>query len=140
MAVANAGLLPQIVQPALHASVVSHGTPLLRALPQQIALAHAQPAIAVAHAQPAIAVAKHVEEYDPHPQYQFAYDVQDGLTGDSKNQEETRDGDVVRGSYSLTDADGLRRTVHYTAGKSYFCFLLCHLLFLCYARLVNIYK
>lgn len=103
--------------------VIQHGAPLLqapllqRALPigQSIAVAHAQPAIALAHAQPAIAVAKQVEEYDPHPQYNFAYDIQDGLTGDSKNQEESRDGDVVRGSYSLTDPDGLRRTVQYTA-------------------------
>lgn len=39
----------------------------------------------------------------------------DALTGDSKNQHETRDGDVVHGSYSLLDADGLRRTVEYTA-------------------------
>lgn len=115
LAVANAGLLPQLVQPAHQTQVYQHGVPLLRALPQPIL--HAQPAIAVAHAQPAIAIAKQVEEYDPHPQYQFAYDVQDGLTGDSKNQEESRDGDVVRGSYSLTDADGLRRTVQYTAGK-----------------------
>lgn len=122
MAVANAGLLPQLVQPALHTQVIQHGAPLLqhtgpaliqRQLPLAVAhaqpalvahaqpalLAHAQPAI-VAHAQPAIAVTKQVEEYDPHPQYNFAYDIQDGLTGDSKNQQESRDGDVVRGSYS----------------------------------------
>ncbi|CAH1173772.1 unnamed protein product [Phaedon cochleariae] len=67
-------------------------------------------------AQP-VAVAKTVvsDEYDPHPQYSYGYDVQDGLTGDSKSQVESRDGDVVHGSYSLTDADGLRRTVDYTA-------------------------
>ncbi|KPI94209.1 Cuticle protein [Papilio xuthus] len=56
-----------------------------------------------------------VEEYDAHPQYSFAYDVQDGLTGDSKSQHETRDGDVVRGSYSVVDPDGTKRTVDYTA-------------------------
>lgn len=55
------------------------------------------------------------EDYDPNPQYSFAYDVQDGLTGDSKNQHETRSGDVVQGSYSLVDADGHRRIVEYTA-------------------------
>lgn len=55
------------------------------------------------------------EEYDPNPQYSFAYDVQDGLTGDSKSQHETRNGDVVHGSYSLIDADGHKRTVEYTA-------------------------
>ncbi|XP_047511838.1 larval cuticle protein A2B-like isoform X2 [Pieris napi] len=64
------------------------------------------------HAAP---VAKVVEEYDAHPQYSFAYDVQDGLTGDSKSQHETRDGDVVQGSYSVVDPDGTKRTVEYTA-------------------------
>ncbi|XP_050556255.1 larval cuticle protein A3A isoform X4 [Spodoptera frugiperda] len=56
-----------------------------------------------------------VEEYDAHPQYNFAYDVQDGLTGDSKSQHESRDGDVVQGSYSVVDPDGTKRTVDYTA-------------------------
>ncbi|XP_041982857.1 cuticle protein 18.6-like [Aricia agestis] len=56
-----------------------------------------------------------VEEYDPHPQYTFSYDVQDGLTGDSKAQHETRDGDVVQGAYSVVDPDGTKRTVEYTA-------------------------
>ncbi|CAB3385944.1 larval cuticle protein A2B-like [Cloeon dipterum] len=54
-------------------------------------------------------------DYDPHPQYSYAYDVQDALTGDSKSQHETRDGDVVQGSYSLVEPDGTRRTVDYTA-------------------------
>jgi len=55
------------------------------------------------------------EEYDPHPQYKYAYDVQDSLSGDSKSQVEERDGDVVRGEYSLVDSDGFKRTVQYTA-------------------------
>ena len=62
-----------------------------------------------------VVAAKHVEDYDANPQYSFAYDVQDGLTGDSKSQHETRNGDVVEGHYSLIDADGHKRTVHYTA-------------------------
>jgi len=37
------------------------------------------------------------------------------LTGDSKSQHETRNGDNVEGHYSLVDADGFKRTVHYTA-------------------------
>jgi hypothetical protein len=41
--------------------------------------------------------------------------VHDPLTGDHKNQEEVRDGDVVKGSYSLAEPDGTIRTVHYTA-------------------------
>ncbi|XP_051173933.1 larval cuticle protein A3A-like [Leptopilina boulardi] len=54
-------------------------------------------------------------EYDPHPEYSYSYDVQDSLTGDSKSQHETRDGDVVKGSYSLVEADGSKRTVDYVA-------------------------
>uniref|UniRef100_A0A1I8NM98 Uncharacterized protein n=1 Tax=Stomoxys calcitrans TaxID=35570 RepID=A0A1I8NM98_STOCA len=73
---------------------------------------------AAVHAAP-IAVAQKVvvksEEYDPHPQYRFSYGVDDRLTGDSKSQFEERDGDVVRGEYSLIDADGYKRTVQYTA-------------------------
>ncbi|XP_054739316.1 larval cuticle protein A2B [Anastrepha obliqua] len=56
-----------------------------------------------------------VEEYDPHPQYKYGYDVQDALSGDSKGHVEERDGDVVRGEYSLIDSDGFRRVVTYTA-------------------------
>ncbi|XP_073817951.1 cuticle protein-like [Musca autumnalis] len=77
----------------------------------------------VYHAAPAATVVKSVapvltkaaEEYDPHPQYKFGYDVQDSISGDSKTQVEERDGDVVRGEYSLNDSDGFRRTVQYTA-------------------------
>ncbi|XP_049816337.1 cuticle protein 21-like [Schistocerca nitens] len=54
-------------------------------------------------------------DFDPHPQYSYAYDVQDTLTGDNKAQQESRDGDNVQGSYSLVEADGSRRTVEYTA-------------------------
>lgn len=53
--------------------------------------------------------------YDPHPQYTYAYNVQDSLTGDSKSQQETRNGDIVSGSYSFIEADGTRRIVEYTA-------------------------
>ncbi|KAH1019584.1 larval cuticle protein A3A-like [Dendroctonus ponderosae] len=60
-------------------------------------------------------VAAPAEDYDPNPQYSYGYDIQDGLTGDSKSHSETRSGDVVQGSYSLVDPDGLRRTVEYTA-------------------------
>ncbi|XP_076622810.1 cuticular protein 3 [Colletes latitarsis] len=56
-----------------------------------------------------------LEELDSVPQYSFAYDVQDAVTGDSKAQYETRNGDIVQGSYSLIEADGTRRIVEYTA-------------------------
>ncbi|XP_017874550.1 PREDICTED: larval cuticle protein A2B isoform X2 [Drosophila arizonae] len=65
-------------------------------------------------AAPLAAVAQ-VEEYDPHPQYTYGYDVKDAISGDSKTQVETRDGDIVQGQYSLNDADGYRRIVDYTA-------------------------
>ncbi|KAH1015385.1 hypothetical protein HUJ05_013117 [Dendroctonus ponderosae] len=67
---------------------------------------------AVAHA-PAVAVK--AEPYNPHPQYKFEYAISDPHTGDQKTQEETRDGDVVKGSYSLVEPDGSRRRVDYTA-------------------------
>ncbi|XP_015513732.1 cuticle protein 19.8 isoform X1 [Neodiprion lecontei] len=68
---------------------------------------------AVAVAQPATVV--RTEDYDPNPQYSYSYSVADGLTGDNKAQEETRNGDVVQGSYSLVEPDGSRRTVSYAA-------------------------
>ena len=49
------------------------------------------------------------------PKYSFGYDIHDGYTGDLKSQHETRHGDVVKGSYSVLDPDGTKRTVDYTA-------------------------
>ncbi|XP_032455899.1 cuticular protein RR-2 family member 13 isoform X2 [Nasonia vitripennis] len=90
--------------PALHAAPVAYE-------------AHAAPIAYKSYAAAPIAVVtKTVDaEYDPNPQYSYSYDVNDALTGDSKTQEEQRDGDVVRGSYSLVEADGTRRVVEYTA-------------------------
>lgn len=81
-------------------------------IPVSTRVYHSTGPVAVA-AQPILA--KTVEEYDPHPQYKYAYDVQDTVSGDSKSQVEERDGDVVRGEYSLVDPDGYKRTVQYTA-------------------------
>jgi len=110
-----------------------------------VGYAHAAPAVGYAHAAPALAYGGHVgyaapaiakvahhaplayahpvakavavspEPYDPHPQYNYGYSVSDALTGDSKNAHETRDGDVVKGQYSLVEPDGAVRTVTYTA-------------------------
>ncbi|XP_065343894.1 larval cuticle protein A3A-like [Cloeon dipterum] len=66
-------------------------------------------------AAPALAKVAVDTDYDPNPQYSYSYDIQDALTGDSKSQSETRNGDVVQGSYSLIEADGTRRIVDYTA-------------------------
>ncbi|XP_053660863.1 larval cuticle protein A2B-like [Anopheles marshallii] len=60
-------------------------------------------------------VAKVAEEYDPNPQYSYSYHIADALTGDNKEQQESRTGDVVTGSYSLVEPDGTRRVVEYTA-------------------------
>ena len=81
-----------------------HEAPLAYSVP----LAYAAPAKAI--------LTKTVDaDFDPHPQYSYAYDVQDSITGDFKNQHETRNGDRVEGSYSLLEADGSKRTVDYTA-------------------------
>ncbi|XP_076618655.1 cuticular protein 5 [Colletes latitarsis] len=72
-------------------------------------------AVAAALPAPAAAAVVRTEHYDPNPQYSFSYSVADGLTGDNKAQEETRNGDVVQGSYSLIEPDGSRRVVSYAA-------------------------
>lgn len=55
--------------------------------------------------------------HQAHPKYAYKYGVNDYHTGDVKSQNETRDGDVVKGSYSLVEPDGSIRTVDYTADK-----------------------
>lgn len=84
--------------------------PVAIASPAPVAIAH--PPVAIAHTPVAHAA---VEEYDPNPHYSFHYEVNDPLTGDSKSQSESRDGDVVQGTYSLAEPDGSIRTVDYTA-------------------------
>nr|CAD7408295.1 unnamed protein product [Timema poppensis] len=63
------------------------------------------------------AISNNIGEEYAHPQYKFDYAVHDPHTGDVKNQWESRDGDVVKGSYSLVESDGTVRTVDYTADK-----------------------
>ncbi|XP_031632450.1 larval cuticle protein A1A-like [Contarinia nasturtii] len=126
IAVANAGLLPApgayaVQQPTAYAVQ----QPAAYAVQQPTAYAVQQPAAIVQQRviQPAPVLqqvatpvlTKSVDEYDPNPQYSFAYDVQDSLTGDSKSQQESRSGDVVQGQYSLIDSDGYRRVVDYSA-------------------------
>ncbi|BET00547.1 Cuticular protein [Nesidiocoris tenuis] len=99
--------------------LLGYGRPLAQPLLARYAapvatVAHAP--VAVAHAPIAYAApAARIEEHDPHPQYSYSYSVNDALTGDNKEQHESRDGDVVTGSYSLVEADGSRRIVDYTA-------------------------
>ncbi|XP_005191906.1 cuticle protein 7 [Musca domestica] len=54
-------------------------------------------------------------DYHAYPKYHYNYGVADSHTGDVKSQHEVRDGDVVKGSYSLVEPDGSVRTVEYTA-------------------------
>ncbi|XP_019873350.1 adult-specific cuticular protein ACP-20-like [Aethina tumida] len=49
--------------------------------------------------------------------YKFNYAVNDHFTGDEKQHNEERHGDVVEGSYSMREADGTYRIVHYKADK-----------------------
>ncbi|KAK6620843.1 hypothetical protein RUM43_011139 [Polyplax serrata] len=111
VAVASAGVIsgPAVVAPGAHLGhrAYTYASPVAYAAP----VAHAP----VAYAAPVAKAVAVDTDYDPHPSYSYAYDVQDHLTGDSKSQHESRDGDVVQGSYSLTEPDGTRRTVHYTA-------------------------
>ncbi|XP_072933410.1 cuticle protein-like [Epargyreus clarus] len=113
IAAAHAGIVAPVAYTAHPAPVAYAAAPVVHAAPAA-SYVHAAPVAYAAPVAKVAAVAK-VEEYDPHPQYSFAYDVQDGLTGDSKSQHETRDGDVVQGSYSVVDPDGTKRTVEYTA-------------------------
>ncbi|XP_050514577.1 cuticle protein 7-like [Diabrotica virgifera virgifera] len=55
------------------------------------------------------------DDYYAHPKYAFKYGVHDPSTGDVKSQKEVRDGDVVKGQYSLVEPDGSIRTVDYVA-------------------------
>jgi len=97
---------PAVAAPAVApAAVAAAAAPLYRAAPVAAAPVVAAP----------VAAAPQLDVVDSHPQYQFAYTVRDSLTGDAKDQEEVRDGDVVKGRYSLIEPDGSRRTVNYYA-------------------------
>ncbi|XP_061394153.1 probable zinc transporter protein DDB_G0282067 [Musca vetustissima] len=56
-------------------------------------------------------------DYHSHPKYDFGYGVKDSKTGDVKDQWESRDGDKVKGSYSLKESDGTTRVVSYSSDK-----------------------
>lgn len=101
LAIANAGLLasPQL----------QYSAPLAYAAPVKT---YAAPIAKIA--TPVLTKTLVQEEYAP-AQYNFGYDVQDGLTGDNKEQHEQRDGDIVTGRYALNDPDGYRRIVEYTS-------------------------
>lgn len=84
------------------AAQLAYPTPAITRLAAPLAYSAAAPVLAAPYAKAVVAapVAKAIvaDEYDPNPQYQYGYDVQDALTGDSKNQVESRSGDVVQGT------------------------------------------
>ncbi|PNF41983.1 hypothetical protein B7P43_G13668 [Cryptotermes secundus] len=59
----------------------------------------------------------HAVDYYAYPKYAYDYAVKDPHTGDSKSQWETRDGDNVKGAYSLVEPDGSVRIVEYISDK-----------------------
>ncbi|CAD0198185.1 unnamed protein product [Chrysodeixis includens] len=97
---------------AAPAAVAYHAAPAVATYHAAPAVYHSAPAPVAYHAAPVVA---HAEEFDAHPKYEYNYSVADGHTGDNKSQQESRDGDVVKGSYSFHEADGSVRTVEYSA-------------------------
>ncbi|KAF4516905.1 hypothetical protein B566_EDAN007993 [Ephemera danica] len=54
-------------------------------------------------------------DYVARPDYKFGYGIEDSKTGNKQSHEESRDGDVVRGQYTVLEPDGSMRIVQYTA-------------------------
>ncbi|CAB0013417.1 unnamed protein product, partial [Nesidiocoris tenuis] len=59
-------------------------------------------------------------DYVAKPEYSFVYGVEDPGLGKSHNHEESRDGDVVKGEYSVLEPDGSVRRVVYTSDEGGF--------------------
>ncbi|XP_019875913.2 cuticle protein 7-like [Aethina tumida] len=107
VAIASAGLLDY--------HTPAHGSAYSTVHVSQPVLAHAAPVLHAAPVYAHAAPAHHDVDYYAHPKYEYNYGVQDPHTGDHKTQHEVRDGDVVKGSYTVAEPDGTLRTVHYTA-------------------------
>lgn len=60
-------------------------------------------------------VVKKIVEHEEPANYDFAYAVHDDHTGDIKEQHESAKNGAIEGYYTLIDADGYKRIVHYTA-------------------------
>ncbi|XP_050307179.1 uncharacterized protein LOC126743938 [Anthonomus grandis grandis] len=65
----------------------------------------------------AVYVQKYAPEYDKPTDYSFSYGVKDVHSGDVKHQWEKKEGDTIKGQYSLVEPDGSIRTVEYTADE-----------------------
>ncbi|XP_061728738.1 cuticle protein 19-like [Cydia pomonella] len=113
--------------PLIHAAPIAHAAPLTHAGPighsatiaHIASLTHSAPLAHAGHIAPIAphSYASHHDGHDTyaHPKYQYSYSVEDPHTGDHKSQHEIRDGDVVKGGYSLLQPDGSVRKVTYTA-------------------------
>ena len=60
---------------------------------------------------------RRIEFLQAPPQYKYDYAVHDPETHDIKSQWEHRDGDLVKGAYSLMEPDGSMRLVEYHSDK-----------------------
>ncbi|XP_076684085.1 cuticle protein 19, partial [Andrena cerasifolii] len=105
------------VEPALPTYVRVSSPILYRPLPRTSSLVYIAPPI---FKTSSAVVATDIRsqkgtENTAYPKYSFNYGVLDGYTGDSKSAWEERDGDAVKGEYSVVEADGSIRTVTYTA-------------------------
>ncbi|CAH0718197.1 unnamed protein product, partial [Brenthis ino] len=74
--------------------------------------------LALAAATSALPVLQYAEPEAP-AHYEFQYSVHDEHSADVKQQQESRAGDAVHGSYSLVQPDGVHRIVDYTADKEH---------------------
>ncbi|XP_064071254.1 cuticle protein 8-like [Vanessa tameamea] len=114
--IAKLAIAAPVAYHAAPAAIAYHAAPAAvtyHAAPAPIAY-HAAPVSVAYHTAPVANVIAQPEEI-AYPKYEYNYSVADGHTGDNKQQQESRDGDVVKGSYSFQEADGSIRTVEYSA-------------------------
>lgn len=93
---------PLLFQPAALLALAS----IISAAPQQYVGGPVPPAYLRPGVVPTGAYYDPAVYPDTPAKYQFAYDVAEPLTGDFHSQQESRDGDIVQGVYSLVEADG----------------------------------
>ncbi|GBP63196.1 Cuticle protein 19 [Eumeta japonica] len=119
VAVAQAGLLGSIGHGygghaiSSQQNIVHHDTHYAAPLHYSAPVHYSAPALIAAPAHHEDHYGGH-DEY-AHPKYHYSYSVEDPHTGDHKSQHEARDGDVVKGEYSLLQPDGTFRKVSYSA-------------------------
>ncbi|XP_050563724.1 cuticle protein-like [Spodoptera frugiperda] len=99
---------------------VAYAAPIAKLYILQFLAFSALVAAATAVAVPVVPVAKLAYAQPEAPaQYEYTYSVHDNQSGDVKQQQESRSGDAVHGSYSLVQPDGVHRIVDYTADEEH---------------------